>query len=570
LSTNPLAVIHQYLIEQEFKRSNAPDSYSYEGTLIIDGVSFIIEIVIVCPDFITIPIVRVTHWPEKTALKKPHIETTGNLCYLDPLSFTFDRYSPVNNIQYTLKAVETLLKSYIDKNTSGLKYQYAAEFTSYWHGKYHFFIRSKGKGSLLAIYSDAERKKVEYVVYSNEEQLAHWMNNSVLKDVSIVNKVIPVIFVGLTNPPLIYSDSKWPPKSTKDYLNWLSRVDKNALKILMTRLSKSLKVNKQVVIITLTESGHIAIQLNYSDHQLMGRLNSILKEKRNRLRHFLSQNFALSKERFTRCKVIDVSDERIVTRNLPDKTKSLIGKKIVLLGCGTIGGFTALLLTQVGAGLKNAKGIGQLDIVDGDNFSSDNIGRHLLDIKAIGKNKALAIKDHLDNRSFSERLNITAIPSNLSIQTFKKLSYYDLIIDATGVEEFSNSINHQHFKDDFNTPILHAWLELSGKAARAIFVDKIGACYRCLRKINNEQRIPLINSKTAIPESISRECGNSYYPYSSSSSAASAAMIQKMVLDFFMGNPSPRFRHMSLSDDVRNAKSSNLNKLSGCPCCNNI
>jgi molybdopterin/thiamine biosynthesis adenylyltransferase len=570
LNTKPLGVIHQFLLEQDFEKVSGSPSYLYEGVLEVDGVSFTIEIAIVCPEFLTIPAVRVIKWPEDISLTKPHLEDDGKLCYLDPQTTVFNRYTPEISIQYIFLAIIKLLKSYLDKNIDDMKYQYAAEFTAYWKAKHLLFLRSKLKKSLLAKYNDATQKGVGNIVYSDEEQLKYWLKTRNIKEIKYIDKFVPVIFVTLKVLPFIYSDNKWPPNSMKDYMDWLKSVDTVSLKKLMSDLASKLKSKKQVVVVTLTESGHIAFHLNYLGKEIDSRINNILKKNDNRLRNFLSQPFAIKNEQFTRYFVEDVTDERIVTRNLPDLTQSLIGKKIVLIGAGTIGGFAAFLLTQVGAGLKNDKGIGQLDIVDGDYLSSDNIGRHILDITSIMKNKAIATKEYLVQRSFSEKLSINAIQKNLAVENFKNLNSYDLVIDATGMEEFSNAINHYHYHENLKPPVLHAWLELSGKAARGILVDKTGACYRCLRHKDNSQRIPLVTNKTIIPEAISRDCGNSYFPYSSSSSAVSAAMIQKMVLDHFMENLSPKFRHISLSDDVQNAKSSNLTKLQKCPCCNDM
>jgi hypothetical protein len=77
-------------------------------------------------------------------------------------------------------------------------------------------------------------------------------------------------------------------------------------------------------------------------------------------------------------------------RNLGD-LHSLAGRKIALIGCGTIGGFLAAYLAQSGAGTLG----GLLALFDREILMPSNLGRHLLGMPYLNRNKAVACADYI-------------------------------------------------------------------------------------------------------------------------------------------------------------------------------
>src|SRR5690606_27551117 len=78
-----------------------------------------------------------------------------------------------------------------------------------------------------------------------------------------------------------------------------------------------------------------------------------------------------------------LDDRYIVSRNIPGQ-ETLSGKRILLIGCGTIGGYLADMIVKAGAGA----GGGELRLADNQPLAAGNIGRHRLGMNRLDINKA--------------------------------------------------------------------------------------------------------------------------------------------------------------------------------------
>ena len=79
-------------------------------------------------------------------------------------------------------------------------------------------------------------------------------------------------------------------------------------------------------------------------------------------------------------------------RNLPalseEECHALQGKRVLVVGCGGLGGHIIDMLTRIG--------VGSLRVVDGDVFDTTNLNRQLLSqVPLLGVNKASAAAEHI-------------------------------------------------------------------------------------------------------------------------------------------------------------------------------
>ena len=94
--------------------------------------------------------------------------------------------------------------------------------------------------------------------------------------------------------------------------------------------------------------------------------------------------------------VVRIDDRYLARRNMP-KSKTLAGKNLAIVGCGTIGGYLSDMLVKAGAGTCG----GKLTLVDFDYLLPQNIGRHRLGFPDLLSNKAEAMAKEL-KRSLQE------------------------------------------------------------------------------------------------------------------------------------------------------------------------
>lgn len=229
---------------------------------------------------------------------------------------------------------------------------------------------------------------------------------------------------------------------------------------------------------------------------------------------------------------VRIDDEYICQRNTPGKP-TLAGKRIALVGCGTIGGFLAELLVKAGAGVSG----GELLLIDHDELMPNNVGRHRLGLNHAFRNKAVALKSELSEGA--PTANLRALP--VKVQE-AELGPLDLLIDATGEEGLSYRLTRRFADASTFVPMLTAWVEGPGVAVRALLRDsQEHGCTRCLCKAHGEQLFPVIEG--VMPEELAGHgCESLYVPFSATVSIQAACLAMDMVSDWLSGNPFPRLR----------------------------
>lgn len=124
----------------------------------------------------------------------------------------------------------------------------------------------------------------------------------------------------------------------------------------------------------------------------------------------------------------------VFRRNLHGRS-SLVDKRILLIGCGTIGGFLAQQLAP-NAGPDRGKANSRSSIRD--LLYPANLGRHLLGAPHLYENKANACSEFISSQL--PPLNIRPVPDYAESVEIGP-GRFDLVIDATGEEALSIALN---------------------------------------------------------------------------------------------------------------------------------
>ena len=113
-------------------------------------------------------------------------------------------------------------------------------------------------------------------------------------------------------------------------------------------------------------------------------------------------------------------------RNIPalseEEQKMLSQKRVLIVGCGGLGGYVCECLVRAG--------VGHITVADGDVFEETNLNRQLLSsVNTMGKNKAIAAKERA--LMIDPNVDFIAYPEFFTRDNAEKLMKdADLVIDA--------------------------------------------------------------------------------------------------------------------------------------------
>lgn len=215
-------------------------------------------------------------------------------------------------------------------------------------------------------------------------------------------------------------------------------------------------------------------------------------------------------------------------------------KNVLLLGCGSVGGFIADNLC--------AAGIGGLDILDEDVFRTENVHRHLLGIDAALikplRNKADILKEKLeakylytdiDSLSFKDR------SAESFISDIKRLEHYDVIVSALGEPTLNLEINKILHENHIGVPFVICFNEPYGIGGHVISSNITRkSCLRCLYTdaISSdlvEYRGSFVKPGQSFKKNISG-CGSAFVPYNRLDSQQTAILATRLITDILIGN----------------------------------
>jgi len=254
----------------------------------------------------------------------------------------------------------------------------------------------------------------------------------------------------------------------------------------------------------------------------------------------------------------------VVQRNILGK--SLIGKKISLIGAGTIGGNLARLLVQSGAGCGE-----DFAIYDTDVLRPGNLGRHVLGFGDLGRPKAEAMADLL--RNFHPDVRVRPMNRN-ALDDWDALGRSNLIIDATGEYNVAAALNHMRMRssrDGGELAVLHAWVFGNGVAAQTFLNlnDNFG-CYRCLRPaFDGPWSYAPVKDVKRLADMAPAVCGEAgYIPFAADAPNTAASLALRAILDWAAGRPGQRMRTITLDHETgKEVKWASPLRHKGCPAC---
>lgn len=219
---------------------------------------------------------------------------------------------------------------------------------------------------------------------------------------------------------------------------------------------------------------------------------------------------------------------------------SLIDKRVLLLGCGSVGSFLANNLCQMG--------ITQLDILDKDTFSIDNVYRHFMGFEAV-KQKATLYKSDLLRNILSEKYAYLDIDSlnyinrtveSVILENPDRLFQYDLIISALGEPTLNLAINDLLVTHQISVPFIVCFNEPYGIGGHVITTNISNeSCLRCFYTDPTcgtlcSFRGSLVGANQIFKKTISG-CSGTFVPYNTLDSQQTALYAARKAVEVLTG-----------------------------------
>lgn len=248
---------------------------------------------------------------------------------------------------------------------------------------------------------------------------------------------------------------------------------------------------------------------------------------------------------FGHLRVVPIYREFLHERTAGAKAQGLRNFHVLVIGCGALGGQIAVQLVQAG--------VGELTLLDDETFDWRNVGRHVLDGKSVGQNKAQATAKAIGRRFPDADVHPVEATWEEHFKRFPKLfDEVDLIVSATA-ETASNRHLDQLSSAGVVAPVVFGWLEPFAVSSHAIFRHPSGAG---LKEITDDFGLllePVTDRDSAGPLPQEASCGAFYQPYSALSSLSGVILVAELVVDALIGKASSSVHRIWVSgaDDIQ-------------------
>jgi molybdopterin/thiamine biosynthesis adenylyltransferase len=543
-----LRKLHRTLVRLGFARDGSETrAIRYTGALTVSGLTVHCAILFDDLEFARLPRLLLLAPDKDIPELVAHVQTDGDYCYAHRDGYVLDRFDVVGS---TALSIQWMRESLEHSLTSHAIAEIAAEFPQHWFGC-TTYIDVKDPG--------ADRAKLFRVVRAAKPDV------DVLADSSRVVRLmasgskpaeVPVALIR-TNSVLTFLKGHRRPETFAEFLEWLSAIDPTAgaqaLKSAQTAYPN------QPHVFVLAPNGTVGVRLEFVPAWWKS------FKRPEALARYVDQH--RHKVKVVRIIGEAIDPDFIYRRNMHTQP-NLSGKRITLVGCGTIGSHLAKMLAQSGAGYGPHA---HLRLVDQQTLTPGNVGRHLLGVPHIGMPKAIGVRDTLI--TLYPDLNTSAIFDD-ALKNLKALAADHLVIDATGDEGVANALN-AHFverrKCAHPAPAtVFGWLFGNGAAAQALCVTSAAdACYRCLRPDHGGPwRFSPLKPEYETRE-VAAQCGEGpFFPYGVAAPVTAAALALQLALDWAKGEPTPRLRTQRLVfRETRQVRDQDPSRSPHCPAC---
>lgn len=465
------------------------------------------------------------------ALEWPHVERHELLCLL-PTNTVASPNNPVGVAKEILAIARQFVR---DHDTESTDREFRREFQSYWRlattegaPVFRSLVDSKGPSRKISVY----RKGKSPYVADDAATLEGWLSNAGVKNVDRP-KFESGVLIWL--PELLIPDGF--PKTGADVYKLAQEAGGRAAEILEELAMKG-GDSIPILLGAQAETGVCFAGLLLNRPKVVRRNRDHSKDGFRPDRyppHLLRKQYLGPGGKVARCMVSRVDHNWIHGRD-HDPTQSVLQKaRVLVLGCGSIGGGVARSLAQ--------SGVGHLTLVDKQRLDWPNIGRHVLGAASVYSNKAeelaRVMRRDFPHLSFIEHRTVDFNLGSTSLVA--EFGSFDLIVAVTG--EWSVDALLCDLQSEYANfpPIVYGWMEPHASVGHAVLFEtsKGPACLRCGFSDSGRFSRPVIKWSEDIEVFQEPECGAVFSPYGPIDQAWSQTLISDLAVDTLVGRANP-------------------------------
>ncbi|GJD36824.1 ThiF family adenylyltransferase [Methylobacterium aerolatum] len=460
----------------------------------------------------------------------PHIERDGSLCLLANLS-EIDPDDPVGVVERLLGKSCALVENLLDGAI--IERDFRDEFLTYWR-----YDRNAADGRLTSILR-LERPSREIVVWQasnirllgeTEAQGAEWLRNRYGPEALHRSRLERGLLIWLDSPPL---PAEYP-RTARDVLGLADRCGGDVPRLLAGLVSE----RQDNLVVALAAEGRfgpgivsVAIPTPRDPRRSRGRSAAPLFDgfRSSRLPDGVLTRRYLGTTRVVRDEPKRADAAWIHGRGHDPRTERLMVSTVTVLGCGSVGAPVAVALAQ--------SGVGRLNLVDPDELSWANVGRHPLGAASVRSNKAEALAAKLCVDYPHGRFEAFPISAQEMLAAHEdRLIENDLIVSCMGDWRGESRLNDWHCRRGRPMPIVYGWTEAHAAAGHAVAIVGEGGCLRCGLGRTGAPEFQAVVWPNDTGASLEEPaCGAHYQPYGSIELGFVTSLVGQLALDGLLG-----------------------------------
>lgn len=518
-----LAEIIEALAQEGFAWSRGSVPPAFEGSIAIGEQLLRLEVTFRRLDFTLLPRVRLLDRATVLPGHRAHVESDDAICYSSPGTLVLDMYHPGRHALTVLRLVRRTLGDILSGEAEA---DLAIEFPQHWRDAYtvHVALPPDAPAGRASVVRLQRLGAVPALVLSRKAPSDDGLDLGAFGAVSGAGSPA---FLAVTDNALALGPGEVLPANLADFLGWAGRVDAALPDGLMNGL---------------LAAGGRAMLFVRGSNGCVGAVPSPPESWRPTKQDpgMMARMFHARPERVpvARVRGSPADAGHVLARNLAG-APSLAGRRVALVGCGTIGGHLAKFLAQSGAGT----GGGRLDLIDSETLMPANLGRHWLPARWMACSKALACAAEIQA---TFRGSVVKGHPEDALLVPEVLDGAELVIDATGEQPLSAALNDKAVRRGDGAALLLVWLRGMGAAAQALLVPTASdgrGCYRCLRPGLESWSAGDVMAPHATMAEAPASCGEAaFLPYGVAAPAIAAGLAARMALEWAAGRVSPSLR----------------------------